>query len=139
MDNLRFLDGKGADMNIRDKWGETPLMVAARNGSLGAARMLVVEAGVDTTLKDNDGKTAAQIAREEGHKEIAKFIKNYVPPDADAEQLFAAERDNLIDQMQHADEVHVVSTPWGGNGQTQVAPANKQGGDTAKELKARLT
>ena len=141
---LRFLDGNGADMNIRDIKGRTPLMWAALEGQLDAARMLVVDAGVDTTLTNTEaflgwtGLTAAQWAREQGHKKVAKFIENSAP-DADAEQLFAAERDNLIDQMQHADDIHVVSTPWGGNGQTQVAPANKRGGDKAQELKARLT
>ena len=86
---LRFLDGNGADMNIRDKVGMTPLVRAARLGQLGAARMLVVDAGVDTTLtntKAYDGKpaglTAAQWAREErtawqGQTEVAEFLEQH--------------------------------------------------------------
>ena len=74
---LRLLDGNGADMNIRNNRGTTPLMVAARNGQLDATRMLVVDVGVDTTLKDNDGRTAAQWAREKGHPEVAEFLEQH--------------------------------------------------------------
>ena len=69
-------------MNIWDKYGMTPLMKAAYWGQLGAARMLVVDVGVDTTLTntgdyDGSGKTGlttAQWARERGHVEVAEFL-----------------------------------------------------------------
>lgn len=77
VDILRFLDGKGADMNIRSKDWRTPLMWAAHSASLGAAHMLVRVAGVDTTLKDDKGKTAAQIARQYRFAEVAEFLEQH--------------------------------------------------------------
>ena len=45
--SLRLLHGKGADMNIRDNSGWTPLMTAADEGHLDVVRYLAEEAGCD--------------------------------------------------------------------------------------------
>jgi ankyrin repeat protein len=64
----------GANINAREKdTGRTPLMLAAEAGHLHVIRDLVtLQAALDAT--DEDGKTAAQIALANGHKDITLFL-----------------------------------------------------------------
>lgn len=50
----RLLIDKGADLNVRDKYGDTPLILAAKSGNSGMLRLLV-EAKVDVNIKNNIG------------------------------------------------------------------------------------
>jgi ankyrin repeat protein len=66
---LVLIDG-GADVNARQVNGWTPLHGAALNGSLLSVERLLA-AGADSTARNDDGATAADLAREAGHTEIA--------------------------------------------------------------------
>jgi len=48
-------------------------MSVTLNGHLDVVKLLV-EHGADLSLKDNEGKTAAMIARENGHNDIADYL-----------------------------------------------------------------
>jgi len=52
------------------KQGYTALMIAAGNGFADAVDVLL-EAGADREIKQAEGKTAADVARERGHAELA--------------------------------------------------------------------
>jgi ankyrin repeat protein len=54
----RMLVDSGADLNIQDTWGNTPLHWAAKNGSeyLEIVKLLV-DAGARTDIQANNGKT----------------------------------------------------------------------------------
>jgi ankyrin repeat protein len=43
-------------------------------GALEVVRLLL-EHGVDVEAKDNDGKTAMQVAAEEGHDEVVELLR----------------------------------------------------------------
>lgn len=60
----------GADVNARQQQDYTPLMGAAANGRTELLDLLLAR-GADPSLAAADGKTAAMIAREHGHAEIA--------------------------------------------------------------------
>jgi len=62
------------DPNAPQKQGYTPLMIAAGNGFVDAVDALLA-AGADRTLKQADGKTAADLARERGHHDLAKRLE----------------------------------------------------------------
>lgn len=62
------------DPDVAQKQGYTALMIAASNGFTGACEVLLA-AGANRTLKLADGKTAADIARERGHAELAELLK----------------------------------------------------------------
>jgi CubicO group peptidase (beta-lactamase class C family) len=51
----------GSDLNEKDMWGSTPLIIAATFGKTEVARALI-EAGADLNLTNNDGATALHAA-----------------------------------------------------------------------------
>ena len=52
----------------------TALHMAARNGSMEIARLLV-QAGADATVQNGDNKTPAALADEQGHKALARMLE----------------------------------------------------------------
>lgn len=60
----------GADVNARQQMDYTPLMGAAANARLALFDLLLAR-GADPSLRTADGKTAADLAREHGHEQIA--------------------------------------------------------------------
>jgi len=60
---LRALVASGADLNARNKDGETALMAAARLGRADAVKLLL-ELGADPSLRSKNGWTALRFARE---------------------------------------------------------------------------
>ncbi|MCO6511671.1 MAG: ankyrin repeat domain-containing protein [Aridibacter famidurans] len=63
------------DLDIRDRDKRTALMIAAARGSLNMAQFLVYS-GADHRLKDAEGRSALDLARENGHAEIVKLLEN---------------------------------------------------------------
>lgn len=67
---VRFLLGRGADIDARSPNGTTPLMMAAGYGGLSGADILI-EAGADATLRNDHQMTAADFARRAGQDDLA--------------------------------------------------------------------
>jgi ankyrin repeat protein len=67
---LERLLAKGADANAPQQQGVTPLHGAAAAGSAAAAGLLLLY-GADVAARMEGGKTAADMARERGHPELA--------------------------------------------------------------------
>jgi hypothetical protein len=63
----------GIDVNIRDKDNNTPLMIASSNGKIGIVKRLL-KAGADTSLINNEGKTAKDLALKKGHNAIVEIF-----------------------------------------------------------------
>jgi ankyrin repeat protein len=61
------------DPDALQKQGYTALMIAAGNGFEAAVDVLLA-AGADRTLKQAEGKSAADFARERGHDELARRL-----------------------------------------------------------------
>jgi len=72
---IRLLVSAGARINERTDSGGTPLMKAAWFGNTQAAEELL-RLGADPKLKDNRSRTAAILAFERGHDELANLLKN---------------------------------------------------------------
>ncbi|MCK8817552.1 SUMF1/EgtB/PvdO family nonheme iron enzyme [Natroniella sulfidigena] len=58
----KFTEIFGGSVNIKDEYGNTPLMVAAARGNAGFVRFLI-EKGADVNLTNNKGETALQLAK----------------------------------------------------------------------------
>ena len=73
-DILSALIANGADVNVTNNAGVTPLMIASVGGYENIITMLLAE-GADVSTKDNDGKTALKAAQDKGHKNIIKHLQ----------------------------------------------------------------
>jgi hypothetical protein len=73
---VRFLISKGADVNRKSRSiGETPLMAAAEMGKLETTNVLL-DNGADPCATDNEGHTAAGLARKYGHGDISEYLSS---------------------------------------------------------------
>ena len=72
---IDLLVANGAKINQRTDDGGTPLMSAAWFGNKEAVDRLL-KLGADATLYNNRGRTAAMLAFERGHDELAKLLKH---------------------------------------------------------------
>ena len=60
----------------RAQVGWTPLMEAAIQGQAGAVSWLL-DQGADPSLKDNDGNTAADLAKSQGHDAVVRLLSEW--------------------------------------------------------------
>lgn len=65
---MRSLIRAGADVNVKNNFGRTPLHAAAESGHLGCLRELIA-AGADVNAKDDNDFTPLHKAAGKGHDE----------------------------------------------------------------------
>ena len=70
---LKTLLSYGAEVNVSQQEGWTPLHQAAAHGSRSMVRLLL-QYGADSSAKNKDGKTARDIARDPGHIEVERLL-----------------------------------------------------------------
>jgi ankyrin repeat protein len=63
----------GADPNVREASGFTPLHAAAQNDDVEMIRALLL-AGADLTMKSANGKTAMDVAMDAGHEKATALL-----------------------------------------------------------------
>lgn len=68
----------GANVNVKDEAGRTPLTEAAWNGHTETIKLLL-ERGADPNIKKNDGQTALSLALARGQKDAVEVLKNAKP------------------------------------------------------------
>ena len=73
---LRLLLEHGADINVQNHFGRTPLHRASFRGALEVVRLLL-EHGADVEAKNKSDKTASQIADEEGHDGVVELLREH--------------------------------------------------------------
>jgi ankyrin repeat protein len=66
---------KGADPNIAENNGTSPLMEAAASGDKAMVELLL-SYGAAPDARDNFGDTASVYARNQRHEQIAVFLEN---------------------------------------------------------------
>ena len=75
---VRLLLDAGADPNVRQHGGWTPLQQAAAHGNVPLVKLLL-ERGADTTAAADDGRTALAMATAGGHAEAAAMLERHAP------------------------------------------------------------
>jgi len=68
---------KGANPNVRDEDGYTPLHNAALWGHVDVVRLLL-EHGADPSIRNRGGKTPLDVARWSGHREVASLMERWL-------------------------------------------------------------
>jgi ankyrin repeat protein len=70
----------GADINATDNAKQTALIVAMRSGSIQSVAELL-RRGARTDIVDDEGNTARDYARRQGHTpEVLKMLSKHSPP-----------------------------------------------------------
>ena len=75
-DACTWLLRQDADVNSVNSGGSSPLHAAAANGQTACVEILMGN-GADPTIKDEDGCSAAQVARQRKHVDAEKAIQGY--------------------------------------------------------------
>ena len=70
-DALKALVGRGADNNVADGSGTTPLMLAVLGGHLDTVLQLVMACGADMNRRDHSGRTALELAIAASNREAS--------------------------------------------------------------------
>ncbi|HVM92221.1 MAG TPA: ankyrin repeat domain-containing protein [Terriglobales bacterium] len=74
LEAARHLLEHGAPVNARQEKGWAPLHAAAQNGDRAMAELLLRH-GADPRQANDDRKTAAMVAREKGHEDLAGLLE----------------------------------------------------------------
>jgi len=70
---INFLLKKGLDVNARNEWGETALVIAARDG-IDALVEILLNNGADPNIRTRAGYSALTMAKENGHAKVAERL-----------------------------------------------------------------
>lgn len=73
---VKSLISKGADVNAKSKWGQTPLHLAARAGQKDMVELLITK-GAEVNAKNKWGRTPLRIATNRGHTEIVDLLRKH--------------------------------------------------------------
>ena len=70
----KALVAAGADVNVKQRHGWTPLHGAAHSGDREVVELLLAH-GADPDVKHQEGKTALDLAREKGHADVVALLE----------------------------------------------------------------
>ena len=73
LDSVQLLIGHGADVNLKDGTGETPLHLASIHDHVDVVKLLL-DSGANLEANDDQGRTALYAAAESGHSEVLQAL-----------------------------------------------------------------
>jgi hypothetical protein len=103
----------GAKVDVKDKEGRSPLLLAARFGSMGVMKVLI-DAGADAAATDADIFVALSSSADRGLLEMVKMLLPRSSPGARANALTTARmgcHDDIVALLQRAGAVELPGAP----------------------------
>jgi ankyrin repeat protein len=97
---VKYLVSIGADVNVRNSNGGTPLHRAAWNDSNVEVLRYLVSQGADINIRNRDGRTPLDIARNNGHTEMVQFLES-VQVSSAGSQSFRSSFSNIFEATRH--------------------------------------
>ena len=97
---VKYLVSIGADVNVRNSNGGTPLHRAAWNDSNVEVLRYLVSQGADINIRNRDGRTPLDIARNNGHTEMVQFLESIQVSSAGS-QSFRSSFSNIFEATRH--------------------------------------
>lgn len=79
MDNLSYIVKLSADVNFKNRAGQTPLHLAIQGNAPLQMFNILIQAGADPTIKDLSGISAKELAQKLGRMEILKALEDLPP------------------------------------------------------------
>ncbi|XP_046582783.1 ankyrin repeat-containing protein DDB_G0279043-like [Haliotis rubra] len=73
---VELLLSRGADVSLVDVVGYNTLYLACSGGDVGTVEVILSQDGVDVNARNNDGKTAADVARDRGHHQLVDLLES---------------------------------------------------------------
>ncbi|XP_067653150.1 putative ankyrin repeat protein RF_0381 [Haliotis asinina] len=73
-DVVEFLVGRGADLALVSSYGNNILHLASREGHLETVKLILSMNVVDINARNNNGQTATDTARREGHQRVVGLL-----------------------------------------------------------------
>ncbi|KAJ5491763.1 hypothetical protein N7539_003330 [Penicillium diatomitis] len=71
---VHLLLSNGANVNVQNANGQTPLHIAAQHGHLGIVRLLLASKFIDVNIQDHRGATPLHLASENGHAMVVTLL-----------------------------------------------------------------
>ncbi|XP_028399283.1 uncharacterized protein LOC114522739 [Dendronephthya gigantea] len=118
VDLLKFLENLGSVLTSpADAKGNYALGIAASRGNTAVVEYLVNEININTTIRNEEGKTPLDIAQETDHQEVVRLLggevkedkgkKAYQPPKYKLEELLSAVKNcNMTIIKEFIDEIY---------------------------------
>ena len=77
VENVQVLLGlDGIRWNEKDDNGDTPVMIAFKNKKYDVVKILINVVNVDTDIRNNEGNTLEDLARQEGTTDILELLSS---------------------------------------------------------------
>ena len=98
----------GADIEAKDEYGRSPLLMASREGYLAVVKMLV-KAGAGVCVTDNEGNTCLVLAAHQGHMETVRYLVGLKDVDVNDKPTSRGDTAVLaVAEENHADVMEVL-------------------------------
>ncbi len=75
-EHIQMIIERGANPNVAMKDGSTPLMIAAKEGSVGPILEALLKGGAEINARNAAGLTALAVARKYGRAEMIEFLQS---------------------------------------------------------------